>query len=504
MPARSPALFPSCLNRQEVFYMKRFLCIFPIIAILLLGNIQFLTASAADTIADEVIGNHYDIDLTETTEFGLDMFRAVDDTEIYVYFQSVEYLESSNQVNFDSYYIPIIENLEISYDETTDCLTLSGTNFKFYNVTHQFNTSDEIITSFKQGTSRKITELINGTAITELKYYPSEEKFIFKTSYQGTEYEYTRENIKYFYSNSDEAPSKGLNLSVSFTPSLSGEVDRIVEQNGVQAESNYFSMSITNNSSQNAQFLMAIVPTGATPTFCGNTLTSVGVEFSESPIFFLMYKEWVYSPTITGSVSSQFRAVESEYYQSSSWHIVGGNSTYTRQFNWQQINIKSDVTYDVVVIAIPTDFSKPSNVFSHSACEHYLDSSTGAEVYRSTFTIPNPATYDSTNTEFGNLSGTAVGGLSQADAYINDNGEAVVEDISSSDMLANRETWEPGIITKDYADFSFDDLSSILSQSTSFFNFLATVFSFMPLWFWAIISFGITSLIIVGIIKAIL
>ena len=220
--------------------------------------------------------------------------------------------------------------------------------------------------------------------------------------------------------------------------------------------------------------------------------------------FYLMYKEWVYAPKITGSISGQFKAFEGEYSQASAWHIVNGNSTYTRNFSWSQINIQAGTSYDVVVLAIPTDFSKPSIVFSQSTCDHYLDTSTGSEVFRSTFTVPNPAKYDSTNSEFGNIVGSIPKAESmKADAYVDENGEVVVEDISSSGLHSDRSTWEPGIIESD-GNFSLSDIADNLTMPIDYFNFFMSFFYILPAWVIAALAFSLTALVAIGIIKALL
>ncbi len=314
-----------------------------------------------------------------------------------------------------------------------------------------------------------------------------------------------------------EVLEDSVNLSVSFTPSLSGEVDRIVEQNGVSAESDYFSMSITNNSSKNAQFVFAVVPSGNGLALSNAPIDSnTGFSMSNSTAkYYYTCKEWVWAPTIAYK-NNLHSFTLTKYYQSCAWHIVGGGSTYTRSFNWNQLNLEKDVVYDAVVYAISTDSDVPISNFTNSNHEYYLDIFSGKEVYRSSFSLPNPVTYDSSNSEFGNTSNTGISGvingLLNAEGYVDsETGETVIEDVYYSDVLDKYQEWnsEERIIRNDDGSFNFegfnlDSVSNMLNMSKGVFGFFQNVVTFMPSWFWALILTGVTCLVAVGIIKALL
>lgn len=301
-----------------------------------------------------------------------------------------------------------------------------------------------------------------------------------------------------------------VNLSVSFNPTLSGAVDRIVVQNGVSAESNYFSMQITNNSSSNAQFVFAVVPSGS-----GLNLSSAQINrntgfdmTAANGVFYYTSKEWVWSPTM--AVKNNMSALTlTKYYQSSAWHVVKGKSTYSRSFNWNQLDLQAGVEYDAVVWAVSTDCDIPIRNFSNSLADYYIDIAAGAEVYRSTFNVPNPVVYDSSNEEFGNVSNNGIADIVKdgdvAFGYEDEEtGETVIEDIYYQDKVEEWADWERVYLEKDVTDFSFDDLTGILSNSHSYFDFLSIVFGWLPSWFWGLIIFGLSSIIVIGIVKAIL
>lgn len=301
--------------------------------------------------------------------------------------------------------------------------------------------------------------------------------------------------------------SPGLDLEVKFNPNLSGNIDRIIDQNGVKAESNYFSMEVINHSSKNAQFLFAIVPEGVNFELSKGDLSGSGINAQSSgAIFYFLSKEWVYSPTIGGTILAN-RKTESFYNQSTPWHFIQADSSYQRSFSWSQINISKDVIYDAVVLAISTPHDNASKVFTYSSNEHYLDISDFQEVYRSSFSVDNPVPYNSSNSEFGNVPNSGFNGLvnanENASAYVDkDTGEVIVEDVSSKEKLESRAEWEPGLIQNDISGFDLSSVKSILGESKAVFNFFGEALAFMPSWFWSLLILGISSIVIIGIIKA--
>lgn len=301
--------------------------------------------------------------------------------------------------------------------------------------------------------------------------------------------------------------SPGLDLEVKFNPNLSGNLDRIIDQNGVKAESDYFSMEVINHSSKNAQFLFAIVPEGEQFSFNPKDLYGVGLDTeSLKSTFFYLSQEWVYSPTITSQLPAK-RVDESTYSQITPWHFISADSTIQHSFNWSQVNITKDTNYDAIVLAIPTPHDKASKVFLYDKNPHYLSLDDCVEVYRSTFSVENPVKYDSTCEEFGNYPSNGLRGLGKgtvsANAYVDkDTGEVVVEDVSAKEKAEARAEWEPGLIQNDISGFDLSSVKSILGESKAVFNFFGEALGFMPSWFWSLLILGISSIVVIGIIKA--
>ena len=85
------------------------------------------------------------------------------------------------------------------------------------------------------------------------------------------------------------APS--LNLSVVFTPTMSGAVTRTGTNNGHEVEYKYLDMQVTNNG-DNAQWAMFIVPTGQSISFPADLLNTPQ-GFIGSPTFAYITDEWI-------------------------------------------------------------------------------------------------------------------------------------------------------------------------------------------------------------------
>lgn len=302
-------------------------------------------------------------------------------------------------------------------------------------------------------------------------------------------------------SNLPNVPSSGLNLSVSFTPNLNGSVVRTLKQNGVEnAESNYFSMDIINSSTNGCQFFMAI--TNSTSEINFKTLSNNGKVFNGScGDFCFISPEWFYClPT---------GAPESKVYGNSSFHYISSNSSYHRDFSWSQLDLKRDTFYNVLVYAVPNDFGCVSvidNGLSSSSGTHSIDFDSIECVYRSSFTVLNPATYNPDDNSFGNVPNNTNSDYSSLfryfDGYEDENGNVNIGDYDSLNTdgafgsVPGGSHGGSGIFRGSPYTFT-----SFLDSAQSYLGFLNSVFNFFPTFIWGTISIGIFTIIIVGVIK---
>lgn len=386
-------------------------------------------------------------------------------------------------------------------------------NSGIYHVSSSSSTFSIGMTSFCCTVTGDSVEFYQNKPFSKWNDINSIDKFIFDSSDSSLYFHRTDNSWTKIKGTFQEAESTffnyspGLDIEVKFNPNLSGNLDRIIDQNGVKAESDYFSMEVINHSSKNAQFLFAIVPEGEQFSFKPKDLLGVGLDTeSLKSTFFYLSQEWVYSPTITSQLPPK-RVDESTYSQITPWHFISADSTIQHSFNWSQVNITKDTNYDAVVLAIPTPHDKASKVFLYDKNLHYLSLDDCVEVYRTTFSVENPVKYDSTCEEFGNYPSNGLSGLGKgtfsANAYVDkDTGEVVVEDVSAKEKMEARAEWEPGLIQNEVNGFDLSSVKSILGESKAVFNFFGEALGFMPSWFWSLLILGISSIVVIGIIKA--
>jgi len=481
-----------------------------ILMLLMSGMSAFAADDATSTEYIAFSDNYCSGDLCYAGADSFVEWRSLEDSNYYLilYHWSVINAGRSYRSTSRGFYSIDLSDIESIITEN-DILTIKFKNQTQIYHSNNGNSYDDETGIWTYGTPSWSTQ--NRTLCYGFEYdYNSKTAYYLNSSYERSSTFW--ENVVGMETNFPDVKSDSdkLSLSVTFNPTLSGAVDRIVNQNGVSAESNYFSMQITNNSSSNAQFVFAVVPTGSDLNLSSAQINrNTGFDMTAANgVFYYSCKEWVWSPTM--AVKNNMSALTlTKYYQSSAWHVVKGNSSYTRSFNWNQLDLEAGVEYDAVVWAVTTDCDIPIRNFSNSLADYYIDLSAGSEVHRSTFNVPNPVAYDSTNQEFGNISNNGIADIVKdgdiAFGYEDkETGETVIEDIYYQDKVDEWADWERVYLEKDVSDFSFSDLTAILSNSRGFFDFLSIVFGWLPSWFWGLIVFGLSSIVVIGIVKAIL
>lgn len=493
--------------------MKKFFLSVPVIFTLILTLFAPFSVSAAEISVPTSFNLYPSDDIISPSSFS-SQFKSNSASDFQAngystpYFLYKCYLRHSTETNIFynfSYYI------YFNGDSSDDIIVEKDSGL--YQVSSSSSDFSFGYTSFRCTVSGSNVECYQNRPFSRYNDIHSIDKFIFDSSdnslyFHRTDNTWTK--LKGTFLEADStffSYSPGLDLEVKFNPNLSGNIDRIIDQNGVKAESNYFSMEVINHSSKNAQFLFAIVPEGEQFSYNSKDLYGVGLDTeSLKSTFFYLSQEWVYSPTITSQLPAK-RVDESTYSQITPWHFISADSTIQHSFNWSQVNITKDINYDAVVLAIPTAHDKASKVFLYDKNPHYLSLDDCVEVYRSTFSVENPVKYDSTCEDFGNYPSNGLSGLGKgtvsANAYVDkDTGEVVVEDVSAKDKAEARAEWEPGLIQNDISGFDLSSVKSILGESKAVFNFFGEALAFMPSWFWSLLILGISSIVVIGIIKA--
>lgn len=295
-----------------------------------------------------------------------------------------------------------------------------------------------------------------------------------------------------FQTNFTEYAPQTLSLAVSFNPTLTGDVSMNETINGKDYSSKSLDLVVSNNGSD-AQFLMCIVPTGGGLTFPTSTMEN-NKGFIGNPTFVYVTDEWSTFNVPTGQTSilagCAWRAVPSGY-QNQTYHIL-----------WSSMNLQANTSYDAIVYAClnPDSVSTNAGMGGFAMRGGYSvtsDLQDVQEVYRSTFTMSQPPTFNQNivdeagtghawnpNIDNSNL-------FTGAAAYKDDLGNITIRgQYGSNNGGANYTVWE-------------DSNVGITNLFGNYFNFLNTVFGFFPSIWQAVITVGLITLVIVGILKAV-
>ncbi len=300
----------------------------------------------------------------------------------------------------------------------------------------------------------------------------------------------------------DVVEDNRLNITVDFTPSLSGPVDRTTIQNGVEVQSDVFLMNVVNRSSVGVQFLMAILPEGDSIDFSDMWTTggSSGLPNTVNPVYTFMRKNWHYTRSCN-LINGYF-----------AWHKISSGGAFTNPFSWSSMNLKANTNYDVVLYAVRNDYQYPSMNLSEMSTNTYgIDFSKCELVYRSTFSLSNPAEYNPSETLWNNVPNDSYTDLdSLADSaygYVDDSGEVIIGNYDASDGFLNIDSNNSSGSHGGNGSYRIDQssvnngFSSLASMCSSYFNLLSSAFGIFPVWLWSIICISIFTIIVVGLIK---
>ena len=259
----------------------------------------------------------------------------------------------------------------------------------------------------------------------------------------------------------------GLDIDVLFTPELSGNVSRSYNSNGLSYNSDKFIMEVTNNS-DNAQFAMFIVPSGDDITIPALQWSTSDI-YSGNPVFVYVKDEWIYDSLTIGDFSSSS-------FKPSVLHYIKENETKYYEIAWASMDIEPNTSYDVVVYAAESD------------SDYYVSLNTSLEyeeVYRSTFYMSNPASYNPDNDITDNYSWNS--SIDHKDLF----------DITK----AQQDQWGNFYVNNNNSVKGYLSFNSVSDIISSFMAFLKATFAYLPDGIQLTFYIGLTSLVVLAIIK---
>ena len=339
-------------------------------------------------------------------------------------------------------------------------------------------------------------------------------------SSDGNHYFYQASNIPdfpFFY-DFDSAAST-LNVDVVFSPELTGTFNRTVSDRGQTVTLDDFSFKVSNNSKFDIQYLMAIyresdafLPFNIDPLVAKYDSNFNGKTYNGSPVYVYVKDEWLYLPHRQNGVITG--------YAPSSWHMVSSGDSDFVTINFNQVKLNTFQNYNVVVYAIRNDLSYVTpftnlHEFQVPACADYnVELDTLQLVYSSQFSILNPAEFDATNNDNSYAFDEDDRLLfNRANGYIDENGEMVIDRVDTNQWVTEGSddpwvNWDSDLNAWDTYYRNQNTVSSDIDQLSrnfsSFFKFVNKFFSYFPKNYQSIIILGLTSIVVLGIIKVII
>lgn len=302
--------------------------------------------------------------------------------------------------------------------------------------------------------------------------------------------------------------SNDIDVSVIFNPTLSGEIDRSETlPNGVVTYQDLFNFNVINNSSFGIQWAMAIVEQGSSVDF--DILDYAGadsrgadfIQHNDNIKFVYLSSEQVYLDTSMGMWTTA-----TAY---SSMHYVGSRSeSGINLVRWEMVNLLKNHNYDVVVYAVRNDGDKTSYVSNSLLYSGAVGSPVAfeniEEVYRSTFSIVNPALYNSSSKVGGAIANDNTTDYNEIANTLYSYTEATEDDTITNygkyDLRTDVRGYSGGS-SGSYQNYNSGKFSQLLSLTNGSLGFFTSVLKMFPANVYQVFILGFTAIIIIAIIK---
>lgn len=312
------------------------------------------------------------------------------------------------------------------------------------------------------------------------------------------------------------------NIEVKLTPAFGLDMDRI---DSLTNQSDYFKFEISNNSDSAIQWCAGIYdPELVTADTMDILNLSSWAYVSRTTYYDFSVKEdkGIFRTTYTYSGALKTGSFD--------YHYLQPGETFSDLIFWENINIKPNVIYHFFVNAVKTDLKYASLNIDPPVTEESSDMHSVTVIEDTYFnTILEGASSfrkldcNIFNIDFSCLSmpaftttvrgGNSVLNTSGNDRYKLYNNFETVSDINGLDTKINKNYTDPAILANtfnrsdvsvDIDSFSVDDVKSYITSCQSFFILIKEALLSFPAFIWALICFGLTGLIVIAVVKALL
>lgn len=344
-------------------------------------------------------------------------------------------------------------------------------------------------------------------------------------------------------------------VTVEFTPDLSGKVDRTVtNSNGTKSSLQDLQMIVHNNSSFAVQYNMKIFlanplsvrtydtifedddtfvpgatynpdatepPTKLSPSqVVSNQKDWLNTHYDNDPVFIYYSNTQVYE----GLISPESRIPDGNhpmlYNKASEWHKVDANSDDVVTIPFSMINLKENVDYIVYVECYRLDLDYVCNIVRPSDCPTaHVDVDTYCRPYYNTFSFTNysDVVYNPNKTSGDILPFDGSSGIAQCWGY-DYNYDAKTDPITGEQQIGhydyynNASSWvnngeysnvSGGLYPGSSSGFGDVSVTSFSGMFSNVFGFVSMFMNYLPAQIMAIFIFGFSCIVVIAIIKAV-
>lgn len=501
--------------------IKRYLAIIPAVFVLLLSCVPMLGAHAEEDYSSY----HHDPaqftnfeqifsleNVQQTLSNNIQSFTDSDYYYYMVYKGDFDYSYFRNEFLFDVYYFslssdsPLIDNDDYSvycisaiynyhYNENPDSFTATFSNFS------DSPNSDGYYYFLVYDKAR------------DLAWYYRSSSDSFVPSHVDPHHMYLVD------SNLSEFGGSFLSVDVRFRPGLSGSVDRMLDNgDGTKSMVSQMRMTVVNNSRFPIQYKMYIMKKNRSSSRGGNLgAQHVNEKYDDDPVFIYYSNEWVYSNNLNSSSDWWNERQIQKQNKSTEWHYISAGGSIAVLFNYSQINLVEKEEYTCIVEAVRNDYDCSSRIFvTHATSEaiypeyKQIWSDESSIVFQSDFSMLHysDVKYDPNDTSNGiNPYGSYADTLNYDWSYnaVQDNQGNV--DYNPKNLYKDKDSWyhtqynpNNSYVSSSSGSQSFNVLSGTIS---SYFGLVSQVLGYFPPSVLSIFTVGITTIVLLGIIKAV-
>ena len=315
-------------------------------------------------------------------------------------------------------------------------------------------------------------------------------------------------------------------IDVKLTPEFGLDMDRIYDKN--TGQNDYFKFEVTNNSDKAIQWCAFIVDSNYEDDLkLGDTDTRYLVPSYEQSKWLYITDETYYSSTV--KTEKKYLGLKTETTLTANkktgtfyFHRLAPGKTYTEYVYWENVNIQPLKSYDIRFNALPIDnLIYPSDMFSSRYFfdtlgsimgtdfekedgfdDYVIDDTLYTEIYRCSF-----STIEMPEFTLNVKGGGSVGNAGFDDAQTLKNNFETSTNLSDGRVNANSNyTQTPlllnGIdVSVNLDNVSISDVKSYISTCGDFFSLLKNVLMTFPAFIWVLICFGLTALVVIGIVR---